>query len=376
MKIATTQTNLNAALSRLQGVSASAAHSSLEILKCVKLTLRTLPSGKSVLVLTGSDLDKLVETNAECEVSDSLGECSCAINYRRFAGVVSSAAPGMVSISITPKNVEVKTDTGEYAFATADTSLFPPTPNFNTDFSVKIASTELRRLFSSTRFSAASPSEMRKVLQCTLMEFENGIVRCVATNGRSLAKAECEASVTVDSEKSALIPQSSVADILRLAPKDSTETTIRITSEGKGAVFDFGDTKLYTRLCDDTYPQYKRVIPNAVDATAIFTLGAVRVASAVKRVAVMVVDETRYVTCGFKNGTLTISTDDDAAKEILPVEALNGECAEIRMDDSMLVDAIESAGEDKLMLYYFGAEKPVVISNTANYLAVVMPMRV
>ena len=80
----------------------------------------------------------------------------------------------------------------------------------------------------------------------------------VATDGRRLALVEHEIELPEDAQKDIVLPTKVVSELQRSLTGDGDA---RITIEKSQVSFNLGETRLYSKLLDGVYPNYRQVIP-------------------------------------------------------------------------------------------------------------------
>lgn len=383
MKIKTTQAALNAALSKLNGVSPVKAGN--PVLTYAKVF--ALPDGKGVGILC-TDLEIAVRVTLQCEVEVAEGEKGrVLVPCRLLAGIVSSATSGEVTIEATDRElggkVKVTTATGAFSLATLPVADYPTVEREVGEVKVSIPCEDLRAMLTQTRHAAAKPNEGRATLQTTLVELGSEGVVCVATNGKCLAKCEIGGIAKPEGtdKTELLLPLRAVAELLCLAQGDG-DAELFIPPSGKYAAFGFKGALMKTRLRDEKYPNWRGVMPKEDGKTVV--VNAISLVNAVKRVSVFssVIDD-KYVLCemegGVDGGVMTVSSPKNEvgeAKEKVRTEKYTGEPFTVAFDKTLLSESLSAANAEKVTIHYFGDGKPLAITDEKRYYGIVMPVRV
>ena len=104
----------------------------------------------------------------------------------------------------------------------------------------------------------------------------------VATDGRRLALVEKGYEFPVEQEREMILPSKTVAELQRAL---GTEGDVMIMVQKSQISFDLGGVKIFSKLVDDTYPNYMQVIPTSCEKT--IDVDRQLLVIAVERVSVM-----------------------------------------------------------------------------------------
>ena len=242
--------------------------------------------------------------------------------------------------------------------------------------------TALARMIERTAF-AISTEETRYYLNGIYAHVMDGMLRCVATDGHRLARAEVEAPEGTEGMPGIIIPRKTVGEVQKLLgaaqPGEEGETaSVRVELSDAKIRFTLGGTVLTSKLIDGTFPDYQRVIPTANDKA--LTMDRQTFAGAVDRVATVSSERGRAVKLALKDGQLTLTVnnpDSGSAEEELPV-GYEDDAMEIGFNARYLLDIAGQIGGEEAVFMLNDAGSPTLIRDKGDESAlyVLMPMRV
>lgn len=241
---------------------------------------------------------------------------------------------------------------------------------------------DLRALLKQTSF-AISAEETRYYLNGIYMHAVTvgGALklRAVATDGHVLARHDVPAPDGAEAMCGVIIPRKTVVEIERVINRKDAPQRCTISISSDSARFQMGNTTIWTRLIDGTFPDYQRAIPTGnanqlrVDVQELLT--------AIKRVSVISAERGRAIKITVRGSSVEITVNNPgtgtASMELLAIDSNIDETA-VGVNAIYLSDVLEridgyaklSLGEDSL--------SPIIIeaSGRGDSLFALMPMRV
>jgi len=237
----------------------------------------------------------------------------------------------------------------------------------------------LADLIASTQFSI-SADETRLHLNSALFNWYGNRVRMVTTDGRRLSKREIDVD-ECDAKAEMLIPLRGIAELKRLCDDAKDDGSIAMSQSGAFAFFDLAGFRFVVKLVDGQFPPYQQVIPE----TSAHTVRAPRaqLADALRAVSVSANDRTGGVRLSLSNGKMRLDSESPESGEgsdEVPVD-YSGPDAVVGLNAHYLLDVLGAMTDDEIEIGMGGELDPIVVrpaetSDTADYLSVVMPMRI
>ena len=243
------------------------------------------------------------------------------------------------------------------------------------DVSVSLTQAKLKHLLSLTHYAMAQ-QDIRYYLNGTLMVFEPGVLRAVATDAHRLA--HCSTPIDASGESTEIIiPRKTVMELQRLLADTDDPVTVDV---GAGQVrFRFGEIELISKLVEGKFPDYKRVIPT--NYTRHFDVSREYLLGSLQRAAILTTDKLRSVRFQLAANTLTLSSNNAEQEEAL--EEIDVDYAEEALDVgfnvSYLLDFLSSIKSDKVRWSVMpdpNASALLGLPDDDSFQYVVMPMRI
>ena len=332
------------------------------------------------LTVTGTNLD--IEATARCAAAIEAPVRITAPKDKLLAAV-SSLKPGEIVVALEDKRpaLTVKQKRAVRTIPTLAASEFPNLKELDGAVTFEMPSKALGRLFEATA-PAISTDEVRYYLNGVFLHRRDGDLVAASTDGHRMVRATMAAPAGSDALEDAIVPRRTVLMLRKLL--DKTEVVVAIAATDKAIVFEFGETRIVSKLVEGTFPDYTRVIP----APADFGIEAARDALIEPLVAVGAVVNaegdkirSRAVAIDCVAEAPEIRAQDQAgafASEPLDV-TVTGKPFKFGVNQQYLVQIAGIFSEaSKLTLSVADEAAPIRITadKDPDLLAVVMPMRV
>jgi len=296
------------------------------------------------LKLTGTDLEVTVTT--EIHPQEIQEEGAVALPARVITEMVRSLPDIPIQIeSDAGYKIKITTDQGFYQISGISKENFPEIPAPNENRVVELANEQLARMFAKTIF-AVSVDELRPALMGVFIQIMNNEFRMVATDGHRLSKIVDDGYKGSEDELRMIVPPKAVQIALKNLDE---EGNTRLVIDDSSMSFEFGATRLYTRLVEGQYPDYERVIPR--DNEKMMVVDKQLLIASVKRVSLFSSQLTRQIRFSVVPQKLTILSEDvdvgGEAREELNVD-YNDEPMEIGFNSQYLSDIIKQIDTDEI----------------------------
>lgn len=322
------------------------------------------------LSLTTTDLDISIRSVVACEVEV---EGSTTLPAKLLVNAISKAAEGVIEIDI-DANDRAQISAGSALFKLSGMSVidFPALPEGQNAFEYVVQQNILRDMLHKTAY-AASQDDTRKTLKGVLMSFRDGKLTMVATDGRRLALAESDVDFPPDENRDIILPSKVVSELQRSLSNDGEA---RIKIEKTQISFEMGETRLYSKLLDEIYPNYRQVIPGEMSERVV--IDRQLLLSALDRVSVMSVDEANTARLTFDSNELTVSstaTEAGSARDVVPVK-YDGPHIDIVFNPNYVMDPLKAIDDDEVTIELNDGSSPALLKCSTPFLYVMMPLRI
>lgn len=264
----------------------------------------------------------------------------------------------------------------QFKLPAEDPQLFPDPADFAGDDAFSLSADDFRRLIRRTSF-ATDPDSTRYALGGVLMEFTDGAVTMVGTDGRRLARQS--APCTAEGGAKAPTPAPVVpVKALRLIERNlDDDEPVRIAIQSNTSVLvRTGRAVIYSSLVEGRFPNYREVFPSGYEARVSFP-EVEPLLQAVEQAAIVTSKESRGVDCLFTDGLLKLSSQspDMGSSDIeLPI-AYDGKDIPITFDAHFLLEALKALDpEQAIAAELTDSRSPGVLRTDDDYTYVVMPL--
>jgi len=212
------------------------------------------------LSITGTDMEVELISNVEAAVQR---EGEITVPARKLLDIVRMLPDGVdITVILDGDKITVSSGRSRYTLATLPATDFPATDQFETIENVEIQEDKLKRMLDKTSFAMAN-QDVRYYLNGLLLEFRDGALRTVATDGHRLAVCDLDGSVKVKQNRQIIVPRKGVMELSRMLT-DSTET-VRLGLGKNHVRLQKGSSVLTSKLIDGRFPDYQAVIPVGTD---------------------------------------------------------------------------------------------------------------
>lgn len=358
-----------------------------ELLDSLKIVSRavsgnnTLPVLGNILIrvepgkvfFAATNLDISITTASDAEVLEEGAVTVPAKILTSYISLIKSSEEVEVEL-IDGITLSIKTKTSKTKIKGIAADEFPDISEINEGISLKIEAKEFKEAVGDVAF-AAQENASRPILSGVFFTGAADKLALVATDSYRLSEKKIQLENSID-EVSCIIPVRSVLEAERLI--GGNEFLEVLVSENQ-VLFEFGSTKLISRLIDGNFPDYKQIIPKSHNTTVI--LSQKELSLAVRRVAIFAKENNQHMKLEFlETGTLAVFTDSTQIGEDrteISVE-INGSSNVIALNADYVLDLLSAMGhEDKIKIEMEGKLSPAVFKaeKSENFVHLIMPLK-
>lgn len=333
------------------------------------------------------DCVELTATDATFQIKASVpakieGVGRICLPGKFLTAFVDALPEGEVEIEINEAGTKAKIVGGEckYTLSAVSADEFPvmsPPENGNGfNFAANVAKEMLRKV----EYAAASDCEAKKVLQGVNLCATGRMIRMVATDGRRLSMVEhFFGEAGVKDVSLGTIPRSITKELSSLLGKMEIGEEVRILTDGKMICVssEAGGFEIVSKLYEDTYPNWTRVVPEKVAFTA--RVKRAEFLDELRRAkASTIAGDGRTVKLSFeKNRVVMEAAADDISKSRTQMEiGYDGDKAQFLVNPKLIEDVLKSIDDNDITIGFDGSGQRLVFKCAAPFVAVVQPMRV
>lgn len=343
----------------------------------------TIPILANVLIETDGNSIRLLATDIEVTLTSS---CEAAVDKpgavtlpaKKLYEIVRSLPDGDVKLASTKdgNHITVSADSFESKMPTMPVGDFPTPPTSDMVAATTIASAPFRQLIAKTQF-AITGEDTRYYLNGALFVVKADSMLMVATDGHRLALASAPRTGTGDDIK-AILPRKTLAELGRLLA--DSDRDVEYERGENHMFFRIGPRLLVSRMIDGQFPAYEKVIPKGNDKHIEFERD--RLASAVKRVAILSNERSRALKFVIDKGTVDVTTSSPEfgeAREPIAVDYTGGSMT-ICFNAQYVLDFLNVVDVETVALDVKDDVSQAVLTPVGadgySYTYVIMPMRV
>ena len=322
------------------------------------------------LSATGSDLDRLTITRAT-QVA-GLEDGTAVLPAKLAVDIVRSFEPGAVTVETTGEGSVVSGGRSTFTLPAMAADEYP-TPRVTTGESVTLPAAELAEGLRQV-VRAASRDDTRRMLTGVLMTAESDSLRLVSTDSYRLAVRDLPRTDALREGQRVLVPWQALDEVGRLL--DGGDEVTLVLGEHDVA-FDLQDLRVSTRLIEDDFPDYAKLIPDTSPESLIVSRQAF--IDALKRVKLVALEHTPvrlelrsdFLRLGIKSSEVGSAEEEVDAK-------YSGPELEVAFNPEYLLQGLEVTTGDEVMLETDNPSKPAMLRSVerSDFLYLLMPVRV
>ena len=364
MKIQVTQDKLNKALSNVSRIAIGRA---------------TLPILNNILIRVDNKKVSLVTTNLDMAIIDFLPVSSSedgviTVPAKLISEFISNLPRGE-NVEISSSDTKVTISAGKYSSTINGTPAddFPELPEIDEKKAVtyKIGIDEFKNSISQV-IIAASNDLTRPALTGVCFDTNNNSLFVVSTDGYRLAKKELIKKV--ESEVKAIVPASSLHEVLRSISDDMEEVEISFSEDL--VRFRLGEVEIVSKLIDASYPNYSVLIPK--DNTISISLDRDEFIRTTKLAALFARSVDGSIICETKTpDTLSVrSIANEFGENDSTIKTEVNESGVVRLNSRFLISALNAFDTPEITMEFSTNTKPILLKNPKDdkYIHIVMPL--
>lgn len=328
-------------------------------------------AGESGLSITATDLDLQVKQDlpAACD-----GKFAVTIPAQRLMAIA-NAVSGDAQLTFAVEDagrVSIKAGRSRWVLATLPHTDFPRIPAPNADSVLTLTPADLAALVRRV-LPFVSTEQTRYYLNGPLWHGEEGKVALAATDGHRLMRDVLSADWPADAPEVILAPKACKL----LATLGEEKADVRFAWDPTKISVAIGRIEIVAKVIDGTFPDYRRVIGQAVDQPMRVDPEELRGALARLLVAGDRPDSAVLIDPAGEGVTLSMKASDALADASEDVACEAGTQPRAAFNARYLVEMLQAIGGDTIEIHMADEKAPTRIVRTINdgALGTVMPMR-
>ncbi len=363
MKLQATQENLNRALNNVARIASKR---------------NALPILSNILIKTVGNRVCIAATNLNIAITHYIGskveqEGATTVPARLMQDFIASLPNGVIELKLEENKLYISTEQYKATINGIPADDYPVMPTIQDGKTWKMASSVLCQALQKV-VVCASNDEARPVLTAVYFHTENNKLYITATDSYRLAEKHV---IDLKQEVKLLVPAQSVHDLLRILSGNDEEVTI--TYDDQQVLFATKDIELTTRLIEGTYPDYKKLIPEAFTTEA--SLSNTEFSNITKVSSLFARESAGSVTIQVDKKAKEVSIRSIASQlgenKSAASAKITGEDGSITLNSRYIIDALGSLDGEQVLLRFSGKLDPCLITDTSDqsYRHVIMPLK-
>lgn len=324
-----------------------------------------------LLTLIGSDIEVSIETKIPANIIEK-GEV--VLDSKIFGEIIRKLPNDIVEITeINSNEVELKCQKSNVQLVYLNPKEYPTLPSIEEDVVLSVSQKTLKNMIKSTIFAIAQ-DDTRPILTGVLLQVKENKLNMVALDGFRVAlKSE---SMDCKSNKESVIPGKTLNEVSKIL-KD-TDDVVQITFTKNHILFNFGNTKVISRLLEGDFIKYESIIPKEHNLKV--TVNRNEILGCIERASLMAKDgNTNLVKFDISDDTLVVTSNSQLGKAREEVQIiLQGEGIKIAFNSKYLIDVFKTMEEENITMEFTSTVSPCVIRNqdSDNSVYLLLPVRV
>lgn len=323
--------------------------------------------------ITGYNL----ELGIECKISANVEKTgSIIIPSKILSDIIREMPNGEILVKVSDDNkVLIKNGSTEFKFSAFSSDEFPELPIISYDKTFTISSNELKRIIRQTLF-AISSDESRPILTGSLFEIEKENLTVISLDGYRMALRRGQIENKNGIDTNFVVPGKSLSEISKILDDDKD---VCFYISNKHLVIESENIKVFTRLLEGQFFNYKSAIPNNNETE--IAINTEEFINSIRRVSPIISEINKSpVRCNFEFNTLKMSCISPLGSAYNEIKLDNNDkqiC--IGFNNKFLLDALRACECQRIILKINTPVSPVIIipedKNDNSFLYLVLPWR-
>lgn len=357
----------------------------------------SLPILNNVLIKTENKNIKLISTNLEIGINCSVrgkveDDGEITIPARVFNDYVSLLPNDKVIIETSADETSINCDNFATKIKGSPSSDFPLIPSIekNNTQCHKVRIDEFKKAISQVIFALA-PNEARPDISGVLIKMEGKTLILAATDSFRLAEKKVKLMSETQGEIKTIIPYKTLNELARILStiqrddeisKEEDYLSIYITENQ--ILFECKNIELISRVIDAKYPDYAQLIPQEFKTKV--SLDVKTLANSVKAASLFTKTGIYDILLAFnpsQNKLKVSSLNNQVGENKSDIDvAIEGEPEELILNYRFLLDGLQNAGSEKVMLKITDKVKPCIMMPLSgdgkeknDYVYLIMPIK-
>ncbi|QTA38094.1 DNA polymerase III subunit beta [Thermosipho ferrireducens] len=311
---------------------------------------------------------------ARVETGEYEGNDMFAVDAKLLEEIVKNVDEEEILLNYDGGKLRVKSGKSAFSLTTyASPEKFPPIDIEESGVNFEIETSILHEMIDRVIFCASTETAMR-ALNGVYWEIKNGYLRLVASDGYRLALSEQK--IDINAELDFIISLKSMKELEGLV-SGASEPVLKISCDHKKVSVKAGDITTIMRVVEESFPDYKRVLPQAFKTRITFNKN--EFLEALKRTMIISKRGNDKVQLEMIDNILklsSISSEYGEVSEEVLIEK-EGEDMTINFNPRFLNEAVKKVDEEEVVFNFVDDLSPMQINSRdmGGYMFIVLPVR-
>lgn len=220
---------------------------------------------------------------------------------------------------------------------------------------------------------AASSEDSRPILNSVLLNFLDGKLTTVATDGRRLAMVTREVEFPAENNRDIVLPTRVISYLLNII---DGEGDLRVYVKDTLAIFECGSSMLSCKLVDGVYPNFRQVVVASCENR--IAIGRDDLLAVLRRMMIFTTEKNNSIRLTFEDNTLTVTAqtpDIGEAEDVLTIKYA-GPTISVIFNPAFIEEPLKTLTDDEIYFELNDANSPGLIKDSSAFHYVIMPLRV
>lgn len=298
------------------------------------------------------------------------------LSVARFGSIVRESTDETLHLESDSQGTTIRGARSQFQLPAENPDEYPVVAPFEENSYYEVPARLLRELIHRTAFATDSESS-RYALGGVKLEFEEGQITAVGTDGRRLAKMTGPAGTVGQpgsQGEATIVPTKAMLLIERaISPSDAE---VRLSVVGNELLVHSERATISARLLEGRFPEWRKVFPESTEGLRL-ELAVGPTHAAVRQAAIVTSEESRGVDFTFGGGMLVLSgraAEVGQSRVELPI-GYDGDELTTSLDPRFVVDFLKVLDADKTFTFAMqDADSAAVCSTDDGFGYVIMPL--
>lgn len=299
------------------------------------------------------------------------------LSVTRFGSILRESTDQTLHLEADGQGTTIRGERSQFRLPSENPAEFPRVTDFEETIFYELPARLLKELIRRTVFATDNESS-RYALGGVKLEFEEGQITAIGTDGRRLAKMTGPVATTgqpIDPSQTIIVPAHAMQLVERaFAPSDAE---VQIAVKGNEFLVHSPRATISARLLEGRFPDWRKVFPESGEGAVRLELAVGATHAAVRQAAIVTSEESRGVDFTFGEGMLVLAgraSEVGQSRVELPI-GYEGQPLTTTLDPRFAADFFKVLDADKTFtLEIRDGESAAVCSTDDGYAYVIMPL--